>query len=212
MIELLVVADTGIFTRLTWHRMVHEDRLLNGSHCSLLRRAAATALCAGALLCVAYVAGAQAQAAAPAATVMTIQVGGAVRTPGAWTVARIDNDLAGDIQSITYKVKDAAHTARAVPLLSLVNAAAPSVNPRIKNHALQFVVAVQGFDGYSVDFSIGELSPDFGNNAAWVLVEEDGKPLGPQDGIDLVVPGDVKHGRWVHEITGITLVDTATMP
>ena len=71
-------------------------------------------------------------------------------------------------------------------------------------------MAAQGFDGYTVDFSLPELLPEFGHHAVWVALDEDGKPLTGETGpASLLVPDDVKAGRWVHGLTAITVVDGA---
>jgi hypothetical protein len=50
--------------------------------------------------------------------------------------------------------------------------------------------------------STGEISPDFGNKAALVAYERDGKPL---DNFRVVMPGD-KHGaRDVHDVVTIAV-------
>ncbi len=145
--------------------------------------------------------------AAPAAS---FHIGGAVVQPQDWTVARLRQERAKDIQTIHYTLKGEAHAARCVSLLTLVQASQPRLNPHIKNHVLQFVVAVQGRDGYTADFSLAELMPDFGHRAAWMALDVDGKPL-PDDGgpVELIVPDDAKPGRWVHAVTVVTVVDGA---
>jgi hypothetical protein len=140
----------------------------------------------------------------------SLHVSGAVGKPADWTAARLGKDLTGDVQTVYYKVKGVAHTAHAVPLLSVVQAAQPAYNPHIKNHRLQFVVAVQGFDGYTVDFSLAELLPEIGHRAVWLALDEDGKPLADDSGpVGLVVPDDTKPGRWVHGVRAITVIDGA---
>ena len=151
-----------------------------------------------------------ARAAAPAAT---LQVSGAVAKPGAWDAARLRRDFAGDIKTITYTLKGKTHTAHAVPLLDLVQAAEPRFNPNIKNHRLQFIVLVRGRDGYTAAFSLAELSPDLGQRAAWLTLDEDGQPLPAESGpANLVVPGDAKPGRWVHGVAAIVVRDEAAAP
>ena len=78
----------------------------------------------------------------------TFQVGGAVVQPQAWTVVRLRQERAKDIQTIRYTLKGEAHVARCVSLLALIQASQPRLNPHIKNHVLQFVVAVQGRDAF----------------------------------------------------------------
>ena len=137
-------------------------------------------------------------------------VTGAVGKPSDWTTDRLDRDLAGDVQTIHYTLKGTVHTARAVPLLSVIQASQPGYNAHIKNHRLQFLIAVQGFDGYTVDFSLAELLPEIGHRAAWLALDEDGKPLTDESGpVQLIVPDDSKPGRWVHGVCAVTVLDGA---
>ncbi|MGO8671610.1 MAG: hypothetical protein ACLQVD_09635 [Capsulimonadaceae bacterium] len=150
---------------------------------------------------------------APAATSPgSFTVSGDVRAAGAWDAARIARDLKPDIHLVPYSLKGHSHTAHCVPMLSLIEACKPAVNARIKHHELQFIVCVQGFDGYTVAFSMAELLPSIGNQKVWVALDEDGKPLVEEGGaLQILVPGDVKPARWVHGITAITVTDTAKL-
>ena len=140
----------------------------------------------------------------------TVQITGAVARPGVWSGSRIEHDLKTSLRLVHYTLHGQAHTAQCVPLIALVDAAGPRENPRIKHHILQFVVVAQGQDGYAVAFSLGELEPLFGHEAAWVALDQDGKPLAADDGpVELLVPGDKKAARWVHGLVTLTLVDEA---
>ena len=67
-----------------------------------------------------------------------------------------------------------------------------------KDDVLSFAVLAVGADGYRAAVSYGEISPDFANKDVLVAVTEDGKPLSRPR---LVVPGDVKGGRYVRDLT-----------
>jgi len=146
-------------------------------------------------------------------TLGTFQVVGAVGKPRVWSAAQLPKELPADVRTISYTLKGAAHTAHAVPLWAVVQAGQPQINPQIKRHLLQFVASVRGRDGYTVDFTLGEISPDFGANAVWVAWDEDGRPL-PEDAgpVELLVPGDKRAARWVHGVSAITLTDMAQSP
>ena len=142
-----------------------------------------------------------------------LQISGAVAQPGAWDAARLRHDLAADVTSITYTLKGRRHTAQAIPLLKLLDVVQPRFNPNVKNHRLQFVVLVRGRDGYTAAFSLAELSPDLGKRAAWLALDEDGKPLAEDDGpAQLVVPEDAKPARWVHGVAAVIVRDEAAAP
>ncbi|MGB3537009.1 MAG: hypothetical protein WBA42_02525 [Mesorhizobium sp.] len=68
------------------------------------------------------------------------------------------------------------------------------------HNELRQVFSVTGSDGYRIDFSVGEIAPDFGNKAIMLSTEEDGKALVPPT---LTVPGDKRGARNVHDVVGI---------
>ena len=141
------------------------------------------------------------------------EVGGAVAHPGVWSVARLRQQWGGTERTLHFTLKGHPHTAHVLPLLSLIQAAHPRVNPQIKHHVLQFLVIVRGQDGYTADFSLSELMPDFGHEAAWLALDEDGRALSADDGpVELLVPGDVKAARWIHGIASVTVRDMAQSP
>ncbi|MGO4561374.1 molybdopterin-dependent oxidoreductase [Rhizobiales bacterium 3FA27D7] len=68
---------------------------------------------------------------------------------------------------------------------------------------LQHTFLVTAEDGYRIAFSIGEIAPDFGNRAILIATERDGKPLAPDEGLRLVVPGDARGARSVKGVVSI---------
>ena len=61
-------------------------------------------------------------------------------------------------------------------------------------------VMVTGRDGYSVLLSVAEFDPEFEGKAVLLAWQKDGKDLEtPQ----LVVPGDKRGGRYVHDVVHI---------
>ena len=142
-----------------------------------------------------------------------LQIAGAIAKPIGYSPSALRGQFGGSLQAITYTRKGIKHTAHAVPLWAVLQTAAPRVNPQIKNHVLQFVVLVSGQDGYTAAFSFGELAPAFGNKPVWLALDEDNKPLGEgtDGGVDLVVPDDVKAGRWVHSVMRVSVVDEAAV-
>lgn len=72
-----------------------------------------------------------------------------------------------------------------------------------KNDLLSFAVRAVGADGYAAVVSYGELSPDFGDRGLLVALTEDGTALARPR---LVVPGDVKGGRYVSDLVELHVV------
>jgi hypothetical protein len=68
------------------------------------------------------------------------------------------------------------------------------------HNELRQVFSVTGADGYRIDFSVGEIAPDFGNKAIMLSTEQDGKALAPPT---LTVPGDRRGARNVRDVVGI---------
>ena len=155
----------------------------------------------------------------------TIHVGGAVSQPADWTVDQLRTQFAADLKAVTYTSKDGtSHTSNCVPLMDILKSAGVPMpaksgaepDARHKNPFLHFAVAVQGRDGYMVLFSLAELMPEFGNKDAWVALDEDGSALsGRDEPVKLIVPSDVKAGRWVRGVSAISVMDDgppATQP
>lgn len=150
----------------------------------------------------------------PLLAVLTIQVTadikveGAVAKPGRWTAERVLAELQSDVKPLEYDLKGKHHTARGVPLRRLIEVSEPKFEEKIKNHRIRFAVVASGRDGYVATFSLAELLPDYGKTDAWVITEEDGKPLSAATApLSLVVPSDVKASRWVHGLAKIKIVD-----
>lgn len=75
-----------------------------------------------------------------------------------------------------------------------------------KNPFLSFAVLGVGSDRYSALVAYGEISPDFANKKILVATVQDGKPLATPR---LVVPGDVKGGRYVSDLVELKVVRVA---
>ncbi|ODT97781.1 MAG: hypothetical protein ABS81_29410 [Pseudonocardia sp. SCN 72-86] len=76
-----------------------------------------------------------------------------------------------------------------------------------KNDLLNFAVLAVGADGYTAAVAYGEISPDFGNRGIMLATTEDGTPLARPR---LVVPGDVKGGRYVSDLVTLRVVRIAS--
>lgn len=139
-----------------------------------------------------------------------LRIEGAVYKAGDWTAESLFQDFAGDIKTVSSTLKGVKGEARCIPLLSLVQAAKPRLNAKIKNHQLAFIVIVRAEDGYTVAFSLGELLPAYGKRAVWLALDHDGTPLSEKEApAELLVPEDEKPSRWVHAVSRITIMDGA---
>ena len=82
-------------------------------------------------------------------------------------------------------------------------------DPAVHNDGLGKVVIATGNDGYRVAFSLAELDPAFGNQPDLIAYEADGKPIGPNGFARLIVPNDVKGGRFVSRLVGLQVISAA---
>src|SRR5262245_48271185 len=96
------------------------------------------------------------------------------------------------------------HTERGPLLLDVLALAGPTFDPAVKNDKLRHYVDATAWDDYASIVAWGEFDPDFEAKQIILSVEEDGKSLasvGPR----LVVPGDIRGGRYVSGVRAITL-------
>ena len=100
-----------------------------------------------------------------------------------------------------------------VSLWDLLEAQAGIVtDPAVKNDILDKVVVATGSDGYKTLISMGEIDPDFGNQPDIVAYAADGQPLGANGFARLVLPGDVKAGRWVSNLVDLQVFSASAVP
>ena len=114
--------------------------------------------------------------------------------------------LPSQTQAVTLQSDEGAqsHTYVGVPLFDIVTAAAPVVDS--EHASLSVVIAATGADGYSAAVSLEEISPEFAATPVLVADTEDGQEL---DRPRLVVPGDIKGGRYISDLTELRVVNLA---
>ena len=147
---------------------------------------AALLLCAGLLV------------AAP--SLAEVLVDGQVRQSHPWSLAELKT-LAPASADVTYLTGHGEERARftGVPLWTLLGEA-KLADETGKMPQLRHTVTVTGSDGYAVTLSYGEFDPEFEGKAVLLAWQRDGKDLeAPQ----LVVPGDKRGGRYVHDVVRI---------
>lgn len=102
-------------------------------------------------------------------------------------------------QEISFKTSKGVSTGRYKgPLLWDVLKSSAAFDGLERNKELAKTLLVTANDGYEIAFSIGELSPEFGNAMILVALETDGKPL--LDGFHIVAQGDKRGARAIHNI------------
>ncbi|RZT85337.1 hypothetical protein EV383_2202 [Pseudonocardia sediminis] len=136
----------------------------------------------------------------------TVALTGDLRAPGELTTASLAR-LPQRTVTVGYRTGKGPEkrTETGVLLADAVPATAFAEAPG-KNPALSFAVLGVGADGYTALVAYGEYSPDFGDRGTMIATSEDGKPL---ERPRLVVPGDVKGGRYVSDLVELKVVRVA---
>ncbi len=99
------------------------------------------------------------------------------------------------------------HTFTGTSLFGVIDEIGLDVPEDARNPLLGMIIIVSASDGYQVVFSGGEIDPNFGNAPILLAWEQDGVPLEGEDGpVRIVVPGDLRGGRYVRGVTTIEIV------
>lgn len=96
-----------------------------------------------------------------------------------------------------------AHTETGPALADVLPADALAVAPDRRNDLLSFAVLAVGSDGYTAAVAYGDVSADFGDRGLLLSLVEDGRAL---ERPRLVVPGDVRGGRYVSDLVELRVV------
>lgn len=136
----------------------------------------------------------------------SFSVSGAVKTASSFNLATLQG-----LTSVTETVGGVSYTG--VSFWDFLNKTVGlSLDPNVKNDVLNKYVVATGSDGYKAAFSLGELSSDFGNESVMIAYSADGQSLGTNGFARLVVPGDVKAGRWVSNLVSLEVLSAAAAP
>ncbi len=159
-----------------------------------------------ALLLAAPVARAQApdamhmEPAGPRADSTTLVIAGKVAHPSTLDIAALQALPAATVALDSSGEHGEHHaTYKGVLLWTLLDAAGPLDEPGRKTF-LQHTILARGQDGYAVALAIGEIDPKFEGKQALVAYAEDNHPL---PSLRLVLPGDRRGGRSVHDLAGL---------
>lgn len=92
-----------------------------------------------------------------------------------------------------------------VPLETLLAKANAPVGKEFRKEALRTYLLASGTDGYSVLLSLAEVDSTFHAGQVIVADTREGQPLGKNGPFQLIVPGDSRPPRWVHNLNSIQL-------
>jgi DMSO/TMAO reductase YedYZ molybdopterin-dependent catalytic subunit len=132
----------------------------------------------------------------------SLSLEGKVKQPQHWSLDDLKK-LPADHADVSYQTERGPVTASytGVLLWSLI-ATAGGIDDTARNAVVLHTIRITATDNYVVVLSTGEISPDFGDARALVAYERDGKPL---DNFRLVVPGDKRDSRDVHDVVTIAV-------
>ncbi len=136
--------------------------------------------------------------AAPALADVTID--GLVMHPHRWAVSDLKAQP-GVVIELAYQTGHGEEKGRftGVPLWRLLSEVGLA-DDKGKNPAIRHYIVASGADGYSAILSYGELDPDLEGKSVLVVYERDGIPT---PDLQLVVPGDKKGARYVHDLVRV---------
>ncbi len=89
------------------------------------------------------------------------------------------------------------------PLLWAVLDHMHAVDPAKPGGQVRQTIVVTGRDGYTATIALGEIAPEFEDKQVILAERMDGKPL---DHLRVVVPGDHRGGRSVHDVARIAVI------
>ncbi|WP_433424278.1 molybdopterin-dependent oxidoreductase [Microtetraspora malaysiensis] len=176
------------------------------------RWAATSALAAALLTTLAPVAPALAQPyahkAAQQAASATVKVRGEVDHPRSFSLARL-RSLPQHTVRVRYQTSHGAekHTFTGPLLADVLALTQPRIDPDVKNTQLRLVVTAIGSDGYRATVAWAEIDPSFSSKKVLLALSQDGKQI-DAEGPRLVVPGDIKGGRYVSGVVRLHVGNT----
>ncbi|MEV5407550.1 molybdopterin-dependent oxidoreductase [Thermopolyspora sp. NPDC052614] len=137
-----------------------------------------------------------------------VKVRGEVAHPRSFTFARL-RSLPQHTVRVRYQTSHGPerHTFTGPLLADVLALTKPRIDPDVKNAQLRLVVTAVGSDGYRATVAWAEIDPAFSGKKVLLAVAQDGKKLDKQ-GPRLVVPGDVKGGRYVSGVVRLHVGNT----
>ncbi len=159
---------------------------------------------------------ATAQSAQAAGPTTQFTVSGNVVAPRTFALADLQTQPAITLSNVTYLNGNTPVTGSftGVGLWDLLNTTIGlRTNAAVKNDILNNVVIATGSDGYQSVISLGELNPSFGGSASrpdLVAYANNGQPLTSDGFARTVVPGDIRGGRYVSNLTSLQVVHAPT--
>jgi DMSO/TMAO reductase YedYZ molybdopterin-dependent catalytic subunit len=142
------------------------------------------------------------QVAATSGSSALLEVGGEVPHPLSWTAAEF-----AKLPRHTLRAKghDGVESPfQGVPLIEVLAKAGVPSGKELRGKALSLFVVVEAADGYRAVFALAELDREFTDRVILLADRRDDKPLPAHAGpLQVIVPGEKKHARWVRQVIRI---------
>ena len=104
-------------------------------------------------------------------------------------------------------VQDRQTAFEGVSLTDVLRLAGAPLGDALKHHEHPtWYVVIEAKDGYQALFAMPELDPAFSDRVILLADRKNGSVLGGDEGPwRLVVPGEKRRARWVHQVTGLRI-------
>lgn len=143
----------------------------------------------------------------------TLLVDGQVLNPLTLTADVLRDNFSSQTVEVTYLSGEETVTTSftGVLLWDIVSAAQPNLNADVRNDRLSMYLVVTSSDRYQAVIAWGEIDPDFGGQPILLAYAQEGAPIADSQGpLRLVVPTDLRGGRYVSGVVNISLRDAPT--
>jgi DMSO/TMAO reductase YedYZ molybdopterin-dependent catalytic subunit len=87
-----------------------------------------------------------------------------------------------------------------VPVWDLIEKAGFAEALQNPKQRLTHYLLARAADGYEVLIALAEIDPGLEGKSVLIAVTQDGKPIAPKDGFRIVMPGDKRGARHVHQL------------
>lgn len=144
----------------------------------------------------------------------TLTVDGQVLNPLTLTADVLRDNYSPQTVEVTYLSGEETVTTTftGVLLWDILSAAQPNFNADVRNDRLSTFIVVTSSDGYQAVIAWGEIDPDFGGQQILLAyAQEDATITDAQGPLRLVVPADLRGGRYVSGVVNISLRDAPTI-
>ena len=97
-------------------------------------------------------------------------------------------------------------TYRGVLVANVLKQADVALGERLRGKILANRLVIEASDKYRALFSLPEIDPEWTDGVVLLALTRNGEPLDAEHGpLQIVVPGDKRHGRWVKQVVRLAV-------